>query len=361
MQGIVRRACSVLALTALMVAGTALPSGAAPPLAPPDPLAAAKTTLADSQAAAQDAATKYAAAQSEQARLEAEVAKLEMEIPRLKARGKQLRTNVRERAADLYTHDSTGSLLDALNSGDLQDAARATQLTASVADHDNHMIGDLKSTVKRQETQQKQLAQAKVAEDQVVAALAQEQAQLAASLAVAANAWHQLQAIADTQAFLAGAGAVGAAAGRVNTGATLCPVQGPVVFTNDWGQPRSGGRTHKGNDIFGILGTPDIAIVPGTVTQQTGGLGGNAVWLQGDDGVAYYYAHLDSFFGVFPRRVNRGDVVGFLGATGNAAGGASHTHFEIHPGTASDLAVNPFPTLSVLCALNLAFGLTPKP
>jgi peptidoglycan LD-endopeptidase LytH len=361
MPGIARHVCYVLALAALMVTGTAVPGRAAPSLAPPDPLSAAKAALAQSQAAAQDAATKYAAAQSEQARLEAEVAKLKIEIPGLKARANQLRANVRERAADLYTHDTTGSLLDALNTGSLQDAARATQLTASVADHDTHLIGDLKNTVKHQEAQQKQLAQDKAAEDAVVAALAQEQAQLAASLAIAAKAWQQLQAIADTQAFLAGTGAVGAAAGQVNTGATLCPVQGPVVFTNDWGQPRSGGRTHKGNDIFGVLGTPDIAIVPGTIAQQVGGLGGNAVWLEGDDGVAYYYAHLDHFEGLAPRRVNTGDVIGYLGATGNAAGGAAHTHFEVHPGGAGLPAVNPYPTLLVLCALNLAFGLPPKP
>jgi murein DD-endopeptidase MepM/ murein hydrolase activator NlpD len=359
MPGIVRHACCVLALAALMVTGAAVPTGAANPLAPPDPLQSAKTAVAQSQAAAQDAATKYQAAITEQAKLEDQVAQLQIEIPRLKAQAARLRAQVRERAADLYSHDSTGTLLDALDAGGLQDAARATQLTASVADHDSHMIADLKSTAKRQEALQKQLAQAKVGQDQVVAALAQEQAQLEASLALAAKAMQQLQAIADTQAFLAGTGAVGAAAGLVNTGATLCPVQGPVVFTNDWGQPRSGGRTHQGNDIFGATGTPDTAIVSGTITQQVGGLGGNAVWLEGDDGVAYYYAHLDRFEGLAPRRVNLGDVVGYLGATGNAAGGASHTHFEVHPGGAGNPAVNPYPTLVVLCAAN--FGLVPKP
>src|SRR5205085_709996 len=75
-------------------------------------------------------------------------------------------------------------------------------------------------------------------------------------------------------------------------GAWVCPVQGPHAFSNDWGNPRSGGRRHKGNDIFAATGTPVVAPVAGTVTQRTGGLGGNAVYVRGVDGNTYYGAHL---------------------------------------------------------------------
>ncbi len=110
---------------------------------------------------------------------------------------------------------------------------------------------------------------------------------------------------------------------------------------NDWGFPRSGGRFHEGNDLFARRGTPAVATVSGTVVQTDGKLGGNQVKLLGDDGVGYYYTHLDSFGA--EGRVSAGTVIGYVGTTGNAAGGPPHVHFEIHPGGGA--AVNPYPRL----------------
>jgi murein DD-endopeptidase MepM/ murein hydrolase activator NlpD len=114
---------------------------------------------------------------------------------------------------------------------------------------------------------------------------------------------------------------------------------------NDWGFPRSGGRFHEGNDLFAPRGRPAVATVSGTVEQTVGQLGGNQVKLYGDDGVSYYYTHLDRFGS--SGRVSAGTIVGYVGNTGNAAGGATHVHFEIHPGGGD--AVNPYPRLSAAC------------
>ena len=116
---------------------------------------------------------------------------------------------------------------------------------------------------------------------------------------------------------------------------------------NDWGAPRSGGRTHQGNDLFNAHGTPNVAVIDGYMTVEVGGLGGIAVWIQGDDGVGYYYAHLSKVEGA-PRRVTAGEVIGYTGDTGNAIGGPPHTHFGIR--APSGEMVNPYPTLRVLCA-----------
>ena len=78
-------------------------------------------------------------------------------------------------------------------------------------------------------------------------------------------------------------------------------------------------------------GTPNVAVVSGTIRQKTGGTSGHGVWLHGDNGNLYYYFHLESYEGG-PRQVSQGEVVGYVGNTGDARGGATHTHFEIHPG-----------------------------
>jgi murein DD-endopeptidase MepM/ murein hydrolase activator NlpD len=128
-------------------------------------------------------------------------------------------------------------------------------------------------------------------------------------------------------------------------GPWVCPVQGPRAFSNDWGQPRSGGRRHKGTDIMSPSGTPVVASVAGSVVDHNSGLGGKGYWLHGVDGNTYYGAHL-SRFGA-SGRVEQGQIVGYVGNSGNARGGASHLHFEIHPGGGA--AVNPYGTLRTYC------------
>jgi murein DD-endopeptidase MepM/ murein hydrolase activator NlpD len=134
------------------------------------------------------------------------------------------------------------------------------------------------------------------------------------------------------------------AGGGGGGGAIRCPVPGSR-FMNDWGFPRSGGRFHEGNDLFAARGTPVYATVSGTVVQTVGVLGGNQVKLFGDDGVSYYYTHLDRFGS--KGRVSAGTVVGYVGTTGNAVGTSPHVHFEVHPGGGA--AVNPYPRLVAAC------------
>ncbi|MEX2279784.1 MAG: peptidoglycan DD-metalloendopeptidase family protein [Acidimicrobiia bacterium] len=127
-----------------------------------------------------------------------------------------------------------------------------------------------------------------------------------------------------------------------------CPIPGSS-FIDTWGFPRSGGRTHKGVDMFQRWDAPIIAAASGTVSLGNGGLGGRTIWLNGDDGYGYYYAHLSRFNVSSGQRVGAGDVIGFNGDSGNARGGAPHLHFEIHPGGRGGRAVNPYPTVAAAC------------
>ena len=148
----------------------------------------------------------------------------------------------------------------------------------------------------------------------------------------------------------AAAAAARAAAGRAGVYDYLrCPQANPKWFRNDWGNARSGGRKHKGTDIFGPEGSKVFAVTSGTLRKRTGGLGGNAWWLYGDDGNAYYFAHLDTWKKGLDTgsRVKKGAVIAFVGNTGNASGGANHTHFQLHP--RGGAPINPYPTLAAIC------------
>ena len=125
------------------------------------------------------------------------------------------------------------------------------------------------------------------------------------------------------------------------------PVAGPVSYTDDWHDARFGPpfHLHQGTDIFAARGTPIRAMDDGVVSFTDGGLGGKGAYLNAVNGTSYYMAHLNGY----PRdvssgsRVEQGQVIGYVGSTGNAEGGSPHLHFEIRPGGGD--ATNPKPIL----------------
>jgi murein DD-endopeptidase MepM/ murein hydrolase activator NlpD len=115
-------------------------------------------------------------------------------------------------------------------------------------------------------------------------------------------------------------------------------------FVDSWGAARSGGRRHEGIDIFAPKGTPVVSTTRGIVTRVgTNRLGGQIVGVLGPGLEWHYYAHLDRF-GSFREGdlVQPGDVLGYVGNTGNARGTRPHLHYGIyHAG-----ATNPYPRLA---------------
>lgn len=153
---------------------------------------------------------------------------------------------------------------------------------------------------------------------------------------------------ARTRSFGGGGGGGGGGSGRV-VNLKACPTAGPHSFSNDWGAPRGGGtRRHRGNDIFAAIGSPGAAVVSGRISRlSSGGNGGLAVYLFGDDGNEYYYAHMSKFISGAGDRVSAGQTVALVGDSGNARGGSPHIHFEVHPGGSG--AINPYPSLVRVC------------
>jgi murein DD-endopeptidase MepM/ murein hydrolase activator NlpD len=131
------------------------------------------------------------------------------------------------------------------------------------------------------------------------------------------------------------------------------PVYGPSSFTDTFGAPRAGVGWHHGEDIFAPLGAPLLAVTEGTVfSVGWNERGGYRLWLRDRQGNQFYYAHLSAFspLAVNGREVRAGDVVGFVGNTGDAQSTPYHLHFEIHPvgllPMGYDGVVNAFPYLS---------------
>ena len=114
------------------------------------------------------------------------------------------------------------------------------------------------------------------------------------------------------------------------------PIAGPSSFGDTYGAFRGDvhGNWHHGDDLFAALGTPVVAVASGTVNRiGWRPAGGWRLWVRDSAGDEFYYAHLSGYArSLFhSRHVTAGQVIGFVGNTGDAFGGDAHLHFEIHP------------------------------
>ena len=115
-------------------------------------------------------------------------------------------------------------------------------------------------------------------------------------------------------------------------------------LTDTWGAARSQGRSHEGIDIFAARGTPIQSTTQGIVRKVgENNLGGRVVVVVGPGGAGHYYAHLEDYADIAPNDwVNQGDVIGYVGDSGNAKGTPPHVHYGIY---INGGAVNPYPLL----------------
>jgi murein DD-endopeptidase MepM/ murein hydrolase activator NlpD len=129
---------------------------------------------------------------------------------------------------------------------------------------------------------------------------------------------------------------------QLSSGGFVFPIFGTASFGDSFGAPRPDvpGGWHHGEDIFAAAGTPLLAVADGTLhTIGFNRIGGYRIWLRDTEGNEFYYAHLSAYspLAVEGRSVKSGDVIGFVGNTGDADGGAPHLHFEIHPASMAGL------------------------
>jgi murein DD-endopeptidase MepM/ murein hydrolase activator NlpD len=193
----------------------------------------------------------------------------------------------------------------------------------------------LEEARRQSEIAQERLAEAQAIREKYADQLAAEQAAAAAAAAAAAEA-------AASSATGGGGVAESIAATGGGGGLEACPAPG-TSFSDTFGAPRSGGRTHAGVDMMGGYGQPVYAAISGSVSHSSSSLGGNQAYVS--NGSTYtFYAHLQGFSDA-SGSVSAGTLIGYIGDTGNATG-TPHLHFEYHPG---GVLVNPTPYVAAVC------------
>ena len=228
-----------------------------------------------------------------------------------------------------------------LASEDFTDLVTRLQFFQRIGNADAENIAEIEALQRQLSVEKKTLEEELHARREAVRELQSERDRLQKRLAEKQGEYKRLQAkyVAVTKGSTSGSRAPAGPNGMV------FPVDGPNYYSDTWGASRSGGRrAHKGTDIMASRGTPCVAVLSGTVTSKAGGLGGLTIWLRADNGWSFYYAHLNGY-AVRSGRVSAGQVIGYVGSTGNAAASSPHLHFQIHPGGASGAPVNPYPYL----------------
>ena len=327
--------------------------------------------LAKARARANQAAAELAEAESRLGELDAEIQTLEARTAEAQARINELRGAVRELAVQRFVNADAAQLtyLDP----DINVQARADTLSRYATQGNQDALDDFLAATEDLQVAQAALSAKKDAQAAAIDELEERRAALeaeferlekleqerqeaerkrreaeakAAAEAAAKAAAARSAAPRSSGAARSAPAAPPAATAPSRGGSIVCPVQGPVAFSDTWGAPRSGGRTHKGVDMLARTGTPTVAPVGGVVSHRGNSTGGLSWHLNGDDGHYYYGTHLSSYANVGAGHVEAGTVIGYVGDTGNARG-TPHLHFEIHLNGGS--AVNPYPYVRDAC------------
>lgn len=392
-----RRRWSLLVVAALLAVLLAAPGAFAPSASAQSP------AIDQARAAAQQATQDYFDAQAALGTLDTELSLLEAE----KEQAQEELAALEEQVADILVEQYIGAdgNLPVVEGTDLNRRARAEALARVVTQSDTDALDEYRAAQARLDVATEEIESKLADQEDLVAQLAETQAELERQLAVveeaerqrlieeqrrAEEAAREAAAAADRaaaaeraellarQQAAADAGAAAASSTTsvttsppVTTGNTptttapepepvpdtpdepivepppsggmICPVPGSS-FIDSWGAPRPQGWAHQGVDMMASSGTPIVAPVSGMVTHRGNSVGGLAFHIDGSDGRYYYGAHLSSYGQ--SGQVAAGTVIGYVGNTGDAAATAPHLHLEIHIGGA---AVNPYPYVAAVC------------
>jgi murein DD-endopeptidase MepM/ murein hydrolase activator NlpD len=261
------------------------------------------------------------------------------DLARLNSLRDKLAVSMRQRALRQYTGESARYLRLILEAKDLNVLRRRTDLISQAQRRDAALVQSYRQSAKSLEVEEAKFNAIREARQFEIDQLADEEAKLKKDFDELTALLGALQAPLAFEGF-------------------VFPVQPPYAYTDTYGADRMNGtqfeHKHQGVDIFAREGTPVIATKRGVVYSiGVARLGGNRLWLKDVDGTCYYYAHLVAFAsGLYENKiVESGEVLGFVGTTGNAVGTPPHLHYEIHP--QCEGPTNPTPILNAVENANL--------
>ena len=298
------------------------------------------------------------------------------ELGDVRDRYEEVQDQLNDRLRQTYMNGPASSLEFLLGATTFSDLSDRMEYVDALAETDNDLaieVANLRSQLAAQARAQERLREKQA---QLVSGLQRDEAALKAKLD------EQQRVLDDIQAEREEAAALVDKLGKqyaqylrslssvhiANSGVfRVCPVDQPRAYYDGFGAPRytGGYHPHAGNDFVAPLGTPIRAPFDGTASSSFNTLGGNAVYVRGALGYVYN-AHLDHYSDKSNGPVKAGDIIGYVGWTGDAFGGVYHDHFEWHPyhtpdswpesaygysviNTGSVPAVNPYPLLQQVC------------
>lgn len=375
----IKRLLGALAVVAMAIAGPAAAQVSE------EDLDQARREVAAVQADLDALAAQWADAVAREAQLQHDVAALERQISDSRLAIREFREQINARAVDMYM-DAAGVSLDTVFGATTpSEIGPRTEYVGNIGRFDAMLLNAFTIRVSQFESEQADLDTLQLAQAEVVAELESVAVDLNARLERASTEYSALHAQfleeerarqieAERRAREAAEAAARAATSTTttqpgaqppdsttttaapaapppsDTSGQVCPINGFNSFTDTWGAPRSGGRFHQGVDMLAARGTPVVAVEAGSIKRlSTSSLGGITVWLRGDSGDEFYYAHLDSWAPGLAtgQRVSPGSALGTVGTSGNAPEHIPHLHWEYHPGGGG--AVNPTPLARNLC------------
>ena len=344
------------ALALLLVLGLGALTGPAGAQSTEDKLAAAEDRLAQVEQEAQQATARYEEAHSSLIRTREEIEATKQSLESAAKRISALEQQLNDRAGEAYRMGTTSTwelLLEAEDFSEFSDrlvyldrlAQDDADLATRVAVISEELRRHRENMARLQEEQATAVDKAEREKTVIYQNLEEAQAlreQLEGQLAEEREAARRL---AEAQAAAASGGGSGSGSIDTVTGSSLqaCPAPG-TSFSDTFGAPRSGGRSHAGVDMMGGYGTPVYAALPGTVSRSSSSLGGNQAYVHSAGGTYTFYAHLQGYSDA-SGSVSAGTLIGYIGDTGNATG-TPHLHFEYHPNGG---LTNPTPHVSAVC------------
>jgi peptidoglycan hydrolase CwlO-like protein len=315
-------------------------------------------------------------------RLTAQLLHTQLSLAQARARYNAIVAQLNDRARTMFMQGPTSDLEFLLGASSLSDLTDRLEYVNVVASNDADLATDVQSTKNVLSAKEENLESLQNEQQAVVIKVREKRQEIADLLQQATSKFSEIaskkaeaerwaenlsakrQEWLNSQFAFGGSphSAVAMPAGWAGT-FDACPVEQPRAFGDGFGAPRYAGgyHLHAGVDILAPSGTPIYATFDGYATQNPNGLGGLAVEVHGAAGYTYN-AHLSSYSDHSTGSVQAGDVIGYVGDSGDAAGGPPHDHFEFHPNSfpaewptsyygyrVIGSALNPYPLLVDAC------------